>query len=281
MKFFRSLCVFFLLLPFMAKGQNIDSIRLEQVGDLIKVHYKILNSNPNQVFRVSVLCSINGGLKSQLNNISGDFGENVTGGRDNYMILWDVLKDVDELKSAEFFIKAELVKDLSEKQDGAGLKPKTKAKFHFLLALEAPGPKGGLRIGYMGSYGLSVQLNYGKVPVTDVYVKNTYYEEFDPQAGIAIDLTKRIFTQKDFEMHLLAGYRQTDLVVYFAGGTTPQFWRHGMDGAGIGMIFEIKRIAACVTISHFNPKQVERKIDEPVEFASPYNMIDLGVGINF
>jgi hypothetical protein len=270
----------FILAP-LVHTQSVDSISLEQSGDLIKVHYKILNSNPNQVFRVSVLCSIDGGLKSQLNSLSGDFGENIIGGRDSYLILWDVLKDVDELNSAEFFIKAELVKDLSEPVADNSPRSKVKGKFYFLLGFETPGPKGGFRVGFMGSFGVTAGLNYGNIPVLKQYEDNVYYNGFDPKFGIGLDVTKRIINLDNFQLHLMAGYRNTDLIVYWKSGTPPQFWRQGMDGLEAGMVMSIKHAAIFITVTNFNPKQLEIKLDEPVELASPDILIDVGLGIKF
>jgi hypothetical protein len=48
-------------------------------------------------------------LQSVLNSLSGDYGDNVVGGRQEYMVLWDVLKDVDEVKSVDFSVRAELL----------------------------------------------------------------------------------------------------------------------------------------------------------------------------
>lgn len=278
MKYIWSLCLILLIQSFTVKSQKVDSIRLEQTGDLIKVHYKILNSNPNQIFRISVLCSVNGGLKSQLNSLSGDFGENVIGGRDDYMILWDVLKDVNELNSVEFFIRADIVKDLSAVQPV--LRSKVKGKFHLMAGFEVPGPKGGLRIGYMGNFGISAQLNYGKIPVTDEYEKNIYYSEPYPRFGIGIDLTKRIINLNYFQMHIIGGVRNTDLLVYFQGPPEPQFWRQGMTGPEIGMVFAIKRVVTTIMVSHLDPKQLEKNQD-PVVIASPYNLIDICLGVRF
>jgi len=270
-----------LITAVVLRSQTVDSIRMEQSGDVIKVHYKILNSNPDQVFRVSVLCSINGGLKSQLNSISGDVGENITGGHSGYMILWDVLKDVDELNSAEFFIKAELVKDLSETEDDNSFRSQVKGKFLLLFGIEAPGPKGAVRAGYLGNFGVSFGLNYGAIPILDKYEGNAYYEGFGSKPGIGIDVTKRIVNLDNFQLHFLAGYRNTDLIVYASELTPPQFWRQGMDGLETGIVFTVMKVAACFTVSHFNPLQVDKKIDEPVLFASPNNLFDLNVGIKF
>lgn len=56
---------FITLLP-LCKGRTVDSIVIEQAGDMIKVHYKLLNSTPDQIFRISVLCSINGGFYASI-----------------------------------------------------------------------------------------------------------------------------------------------------------------------------------------------------------------------
>jgi len=270
-----------LITAVVLRSQTVDSIRMEQSGDVIKVHYKILNSNPDQVFRVSVLCSINGGLKSQLNSISGDVGENITGGHSGYMILWDVLKDVDELNSAEFFIKAELVKDLSETEADNSLSSPVKGKFLLFAGIETPGPKGAVRVGYMGSYGVTVGLTYGKIPVMKKYVGNPYYSGFDPAAGIGIDITKRIVNNDNFQLHLLGGFRNTDLVVYALELTPPQFWNHGMVGLETGLVFTLKKLAVCITVSHFFPEQAVNQHDEKVILASPVNLIDINLGIKF
>jgi hypothetical protein len=262
-------------------AQKIDSIKVEQSGDFIKIHYKILGSNPNQVFRVSALCSIEGGLKSQMNSIVGDFGENITGGRNDYMIIWDVLKDIPELKSAEFFVKAELIKDLSIKpEELAGAKGIfSGSKFSILLATDFPGPQYGFRIGYMGSFGISIQLLYGKIPVAEKY-KNTSYSGPDQTMVIGLDLTKRIVKRKNFEMHLIGGIRNNDLLIYFAGPPSPVLWNQGMTGPEVGMVFVVKKITVSGMYSQLNPKQLEKN-DEKVVIASPYKFFNIGMGLRF
>ena len=73
------LLIFLLIfLPFTHLfSQKVDSIKVEQSGDFIKIWYKILDSEPGQTYRVKVLCSINGGLNTELRSISGDAGEQV------------------------------------------------------------------------------------------------------------------------------------------------------------------------------------------------------------
>jgi hypothetical protein len=96
-----------------ALSQKVDNITVVQSGDLINIRYKILNSSSAQLFRVKVLCSLNGGLNTEIRSFSGDAGDNVAGGRSDYLVVWDVLKDVDEIKSVEFIVRAELISDNS------------------------------------------------------------------------------------------------------------------------------------------------------------------------
>jgi hypothetical protein len=198
---------FFLILLFgifsLIKSQTVDSIKIEQAGDLIKIHYKILNSTPDQVFRVNVFCSINGGLPSVLKSLSGDFGDNVVGGRSDYMVLWDVLKDVDEVKSVDFSVRAELIKDnsLSGSSDSKAI---SKRRFHVLVVGEFPGlktpEKFGVKIGYIGSWGISAMYLSGNSQ--NVY--SSFYAEGKAYTG-GLDLTKRIVNAKKFKMHLYTG----------------------------------------------------------------------------
>jgi hypothetical protein len=196
--FFALVCAFFIHGLY---AQNVDSIRVEQTGDLIKIHYKILNSNITQIFRVTVFCSINGGLESKLKSLSGDFGENVAGGRQEYMVLWDVLKDVDEIETVDFIVKAELVKG---EVSPDGPKPvKISKKRFYLLAAGLVGPLNqqfGGRIGFMGDFGFSVSSLFGKKDYKE-YKGEPYYEGFTT----SVNLTKRIINKPDFQLHFLAG----------------------------------------------------------------------------
>jgi hypothetical protein len=196
-----SLLLLFGLLPFI-QSQTVDSIKVEQAGDLIKIHYKILNSNPNQVFRVTVLCSINGGLQSVIKSLSGDFGDNVVGGRSEYMVLWDVLKDVDEVKSVDFSVKAELIRDNTNLNLKEAKKDKVhKKNFNIMASAQLPGPGFGIRTGYMGNFGFSVQYIVGKA----VLIPNSGYTSRPNLKHITLDLTKRIINKESFQMHMMIG----------------------------------------------------------------------------
>jgi hypothetical protein len=271
------------LLSSILKAQTVDSIKVEQAGDLIKVHYKILGSTPSQVFRVSVLCSIEGGLKSQLNSLAGDFGDNVVGGRDDYMVLWDVLKDIDELKSAEFFVKAELIKDLSAKPLEVFDTTKFWASKRIIIIsqLDMPGSRLDLRLGYLGLFGISAHLLFGKVPVFSEYQSNPSYTELGTRFGIGLDITKCIISEKYFQLHLVGGYRNNDVIVYFSGPPSPQFWFQGAEGPELGTILAYRRVAISLMYFFYNPDQPVERNDEPVTLISPHQYFNFGIGIRF
>ena len=190
-----SLLLLFVLLSII-RSQTVDSIKVEQAADLIKLHYKILNSTPYQIFKVTILCSINGGLKSELASISGDCGANVSGGKSEYLVLWDVLKDVDEVNSVDFSVRAELIKDNTPSNY-----LKHKKNFNIMASAQLPGPGFGIRSGYMTNFGFSFQYIAGKA----VLIPNSGYPERPNLNRFTLDLTKRIINKRSFQMHLMLG----------------------------------------------------------------------------
>ena len=210
------LTTFFALfvIPFIS-AQTVDSIKIEQTGDLIKIHYKILNSTEKQIFRVTVTCSINGSLQSIPKSLSGDFGENVVGGRNEYMVLWDVLKDVDEVNSVDFVVKAELMKDYSVEENLGGRSP-SKKRVHAFLAAGGPGPVFGAKIGYMESWGITAMCVVGGK--MDGYTFDGIPAPSHFAAGM--NVTKRIINAKSFKTHLSAGIIASRFKIYEDGSLT-------------------------------------------------------------
>jgi len=233
---FTSLLIILFGLTTTINCQTVENIKVEQAGDFIKIRYQILNSNPNQVFRVTVLCSINGGLQSVLKSLSGDFGDNVVGGRAEYMVLWDVLKDVDEVKSVDFSVRAELLKDNTPKNE-ENTKPKWEDKKIYLMGSFTQAQDivtFGIRFAYMGKWGVS-----GK------YVQRSIDVDYNDKVTIfhtGIDLTKRIINKEGFSMHLMAGFNYAafraddsdglDNPITFEMGTIIAFKRIAISFAG-------------------------------------------------
>lgn len=120
-----------------AKAQTVENIRTEQDGEKINIYYQIANTNNKQLFRVTISCLVNESNRITLKSITGDVGDFVIGGKNEYKVIWDVLKDVDELTNAKFFVKIEI------KDDSSTIKSeKTKGKSKF-------GVKAGLNLSNM------------------------------------------------------------------------------------------------------------------------------------
>jgi len=205
--------MFFCFLFSFLGAQKVDSVKMEQSGDLIKIKYKIINSTNYQVFRVTVSATINGGLESKLKSLSGDYGENVVGGRQDYMVLWDVLKDVDDLKTVDFSVKAELVKDETPKVAAKNRKKGEKIGIHLIFTMDSKALVFGPRLGYMKNWGVSAGMLQGTyISTTDIAgtIGSEVYpvgsEVGTPFSIYSIDVTKRLANKEKFQLHLLTGF---------------------------------------------------------------------------
>jgi hypothetical protein len=244
MKRILLLVLVFTLYFHQTNAQNVDSIRVEQAGDFIRVYYKILDSNPNQTFRVTVLCSINGGLKSELTSISGDFGDNVTGGRSQYMILWDVLKDVEELVSVEFFVRAELMHDksfIAEKRQ-----KRNHGNFHVIGILDLYQFENilyGGRIGYFKKWGVSARYSFGKI--TDNWAEG--FEGTDTEISIfnaSIDIALKVAGDARGGLYIFAGPAYAKLKAEHSDeqNTLPSYYKN-YAGLNFGLIPVFGRVS--------------------------------------
>lgn len=89
-----------------AFGQKIENLRIKTFEDNINFIYDISHEKTGQLFNVQVLCSDNNGLTYEipLKTVSGDIGDHIEGGKD-HIIIWDVLKDRENLKGEDFVFK--------------------------------------------------------------------------------------------------------------------------------------------------------------------------------
>ena len=92
-------------------GQTVENIRVEPDGESIKISYRIGGSTESQLYDVYLTCSMDGGSRFEPRSVIGDVGRNIRGGRSYYTVIWDVFKDVEEVGSAEFFVRVVLVSD--------------------------------------------------------------------------------------------------------------------------------------------------------------------------
>lgn len=204
-------------------SQTVENIRTQQDGGNINIFYQLPNSNTNQVFNISLFVSIEGKEKIKLNAVTGDVGENIPGGKSEYRAIWDVLKDVDELSTAEFFVEAK------EKDNGAtiNIKPTINNEHKFFVAFNSSTVLPfGFRVGILSNWGGYAALRLGTVYSNysstyskqyqdeidnqyDMWSDNDSYTENteDSETGFSFNagVSKRIINNTDFQFHLYSG----------------------------------------------------------------------------
>lgn len=222
-------------------GQKVDGIKAEQSGDFIKISYKILNSTPSQIFRVRILFSENGGLNQEIKTISGDIGDQVAGGKEEYWALWDVLKDKEQVQSLEFVVRAELVKDLSKNQINEHAKQK--GSIYVMGSMEGDMDiTFGVQAGYMAKWGALARANFGNKRFDLDAAQGEY-----PAYSLGFYLTKSLVIKDKFQLHLFAGpgfsklaradsfNNETSTYLTIGGGFMISVWR-------IALSFDVTKV---------------------------------------
>jgi hypothetical protein len=225
----RKILVFIIFLFFASSAfsQEVSNIITRQLGDKIEISYKIDNSTEQQLFFVSIYCSVDGKDRIKLTSVTGDVGDNIKGGQVAYKIIWDVLKDVDEVNSAEFFVKIEL------KEDGSKLttiSPLGQKKWVIGYNGSAYLPF-GVRVSYLGNWGGYLGVRFGNVwntyggyvdyykyasyqdysngdYLTDsIYTEYPYWDKDYSEFGFSVNagVTKRLLSKKKYQLHAYAG----------------------------------------------------------------------------
>ena len=111
MKTFLLTSLLFLFI-FPGYGQiapKVADIVAEREGDNINIFYNIADKDPNVIYKVRINAALDGKAPVALRSVSGDVGDNVRGGKARYKIVWEALKEVNQIGTAEFFITAEKV----------------------------------------------------------------------------------------------------------------------------------------------------------------------------
>ena len=274
-------------------AQKVDSIMVEQNGDFVKIEYKIVDSKPGEVYKVRVLCSINSGLNTELRSVSGDMGDNVQGGKPGYFVIWDVLKDVDELKSAEFIVRAELVRGIADNGDPGKdyeLTAKWAKKWFYVgPAFEFPGSRAGVMLGIMGDIGVSAIFTFGKYAIDEEFpiavgVTETIddYLEGKNVTPITVLFTVRIISRNSLQMHLMAGIDKTRVIFLDVDAMNSPFHEEKVFGPAGGLSIGAGRVAFNLKASRIDPGQVEKEENHdswiPI---SPFNYFTASLGVRF
>lgn len=100
-----SLVLFFasLLLSFNASAQEFTGLTTKQLGENVNLEYSIVGEQLGQIFNITPTYSVDGGRSFQaMRAVSGYVGTSVMGGK-NQVIIWDVLKDLPDLKGNVVF----------------------------------------------------------------------------------------------------------------------------------------------------------------------------------
>lgn len=177
-----------------AGAQKVDSIKVEQTGDYIRIAYKLLNSRQGEIYRVRALVSIDGGPNIELRSVSGDTGDNVQGGKPEYFIVWDVLKDMNELRSAEFIVRAEMF-------GKPGRIRSDEKRSSLMPVIQIPGPGFGARYSYLGKMGFSVQYTNSKTE----YLPSFNTRPDSRISRVSLGMTFRVLNSEDSQMHMMLG----------------------------------------------------------------------------
>jgi hypothetical protein len=120
-----SLLVALLGISYLSISQTVENIRVQPEDDKIRITYRIGGSTQFQTYNVELTCSMDGGPRFEPRSVEGDVGENITGGKSIYMVIWDVFEDVDEVGYAEFFVKVDMVSDMSPRATPLQTQPET------------------------------------------------------------------------------------------------------------------------------------------------------------
>jgi len=260
-------------------SQTVDSIKVEQAGDFIRIGYKILNSTPSQVYRVKVLCSMDRGMNYEIRSITGDVGENVAGGKSDYWVVWDVLKDVEELGSVEFIVRAELVRDIS--QTGNLKKTKNKYGKFFILGLtdmdfDLQFRLGG-RIGYLDKFGIAARFTSGYI-VDDFAQGSVGIETKIPVFNASLDLVARVVNNMKAPLYFFAGPAMSKLKAeqeYAPTNMEPNYYK-SYPGFNLGIIQGIGRLSITLGFAAFPNFNLEDNYQLRND-----TFVSAGIGINF
>jgi len=149
---FFSIIFFLLIQPLQAQKTKVEITNLEIKDNLLIVSYSFLKSKNNYRYTTWIEVSKSTGEKINTNALSGDIGNNVTGG-ENKQIIWDYNKDgiiLNDEINVEVFANITVLGPgvgkammLSAVLPGLGLTAVDKGKPYWLMGVATYGLLGG------------------------------------------------------------------------------------------------------------------------------------------
>ena len=208
----------FLGIAYFTIGQTVENIQVQPDGDKINITYRIGGSTDAQIYNVILTCSMDGGTRFEPRTVIGDVGNNIRGGRPYYTIVWDVCKDGDEVGDAEFFVKVDLVSDLSvpvntpqeqTREDRAG---ETSPAYPDFESIESGREEieWGAYLAYSMSTNSKVGMSFGTLKNFGAYGSfrfGSYIDEWETHIWLTFiaGLTKHIVTAGICRLHAYGG----------------------------------------------------------------------------
>lgn len=186
-------------------AQTVENVQVEQNGEKLNINYRIGGSTSEQVYFVTLTCSIDGGPVFEPKSVIGDVGANIRGGKSFNTVIWNVFNDVDEVGDVEFFVKVDLISGESLKEtrtdivkQGPRIEPKTvSADFTVPAKTIYVGYAGslehplGIRVATLGNWGAYGHIRYGG------YDSWTTFYWLAIEAGV----TKRFLYKEKLRLH--------------------------------------------------------------------------------
>jgi hypothetical protein len=161
------------------------------------------------------------------------------------MVLWDVLKDVDEVKSVDFSVRAELIMDNSPKNKSK-LPVDWKNKRYYIIP--SWGQQGnslfGIRLAYMGSFGIT-----GKY----IFRGDRY--------NASIDLTKRVINKGGFQLYFMLGLANASIAYAKDPVHQDNYLFKNVSTYEIGIVIAIKRVVIYYAATPYKPPYLNEYCD--------------------
>lgn len=211
----------------LASAQTVENIRVEQDGEKLNIHYRIGGSTSDQLYFVTLTCSIDGGAVFEPKSVDGDVGSNIRGGKSVNTVIWDVFEDVEEVGSAEFFVKVDLVKDESvtnvvketRTENRPVVTPKVSQNEPRIEVTDYSTPPRKIYVGYAGSIVHPLGFRAATLGNWGGYI-HFRYGGWDPNwaqywAAAEAGVTKRILNKEKVRLHAYLGLGAGDYLDEF------------------------------------------------------------------